>query len=272
MSTKSELILENAKDKFASARELCPGMPAEMYLLTDYISEVTNDSIVPTGLCNIIALITYDLQRGKNGFKSDELFPKNVMSNANKIISQMTYLPQVVDTIASEEFANEFRVLCNELFGFNPTRRINVKSEASYPDYVKAAVDWWIGAIQSPKFDNGDEFISILATALASARPTLTEEQIRKFKDTLAAQILTEMKTHGKCTLSVDYHPCDSLYEARRAMGLDNVDLFPFKTNMTITDSLVEVSEGYGAPMEVIWTNEKTKDQEEPQAQGMKHK
>lgn len=72
------------------------------------------------------------------------------------------YVPQVIDAIANEDFANEFRKICKELLNFDPPKRErkydqNADIDGDYPEYVKVAVNWWANAIANPKFDNGDD-------------------------------------------------------------------------------------------------------------------
>ena len=252
-------ILNGAKQKFADAREKCPGMSDDVYAITDYISLVANDSLVPSGLSLCLALIMDDLQKGRNGFKNSAPLPDYLNNRREQIIAQMVYIPQVVDAIADEEFAEEFRKVCSAVFGFNPPKRVNVTIDSQYPENVRVAVDWWGNAIQSPKLDNGADINPILMMLLSKNSRSYSEEEIKVFKDSLAKDILDELQNYGYCSLSVDYSPCEILYRAGEKIGLDGMTGYPWKTMMNISEDIVEVSEGYGAPRKTIWSSEKNR-------------
>lgn len=249
-----EVILEGVKKKFAEARTSCPGMSDDVYLLTDYISEVANDTLVPAGLALCLALVSDDLQKGRNGFQECKPLPEYISKRREQAMAQIAYIPQIVDAIADEEFAKEFREIFKEIFGYNPPKRVNAESEVQYPENVRAAVDWWANAIQSPKFDNGDSMNSFITMMLYSSQKGISEEDLITFKDTLALDIIAELQRDGRCVLSVDYHPCAILANAGSKIGLNDMTSFPWKTWMNITEQEVEVSEGYGAPMKTIWS------------------
>ena len=65
-------LLENASQKLREAREKCPGMSEELYALTDYMAEVTNESVLPVGLVMCLVCVLDDIQKGRNGFNSNE--------------------------------------------------------------------------------------------------------------------------------------------------------------------------------------------------------
>jgi len=251
---KQEKILRNLKQKFANARELCPGMAEEMYALTDYISIVANDALVPSGLSVCMVMVIDDLQRGRNGLNGEPL-PEYLSEHRQQVLAQMAYLPQVVDAIASEEFATDFRKICQKVFGFNPQKRIFVAADTSYPEYVTVAIDWWANRVQSPKFDAGENLNLLLAAELLKYRKGYSEEDVKAFKESLAKGILLELEEYGNCSLSVDYHPCPILASAGQKMGLNDTD-FPWKTKMYITEQIVEVSEGMGSERKTIWSKE----------------
>ena len=253
-------VLNGVKQKFAEAREKCPGMSDDVYALTDYISSVANDSLVPSGLSLCLALIMDDLQKGRNGFRQNEPLPEYLNNRKEQIITQMVYIPQVVDAVADEKFAEEFRKICNDVFGFNPPKRVNANTDPQYPENVRAAVDWWGNAVQSPKFDNGGDMNPFLMMMLSGNRSGHSEEEMKIFKDSLAKDILVELQKYGRCSLSVDYHPCEILYRAGEKIGLDDTTGYPWKTWMDISEEAVEVLEGYGAPRKTIWSSEKKED------------
>lgn len=68
-------IMNNIKEKLANSRELCPGMSKDFYLLTDYMSDVCNDTLVPMGIMVMLIGIRDDLAKGRNGFMTGSKFP-----------------------------------------------------------------------------------------------------------------------------------------------------------------------------------------------------
>ena len=250
-----EVILNDAKQKFSDARTLCPGMSDDMYALTDYISLVVNDSVVPIGLAMSVTLIMDDLQNNRNEFKVSQSLSEYLSRRREQVMTQIVYVPQVVDEIAGEQFAEEFRSIFSEIFDFNPPKRVNSNIEEKYPAYVSAAVDWWANAIQSPTFDYGDSKKSLIAMMLYCEQKGHSEEEIKTFKNSLAKEIMVELQNNGHCTLSVDYHPCKILARAGETIGLNDTISFPLKTWMNISEQEVEVSEGKGVPMKTIWSN-----------------
>jgi hypothetical protein len=265
-------VLNGVKQKFAEAREKCPGMSDDVYALTDYISLVVNDSLVPAGLSVCLALIMDDLQKGRNGFGQNEPLPEYLNNRKEQIIAQMVYIPQVVDAIADEKFAEEFREICKDVFGFNPPKRVKATTDSQYPENVRAAVDWWGNAVQSPKLDNGGDIDPVLMMMLSGKQRGHSEEEMKIFKDSLAKDILVELQKYGRCSLSVDYHPCEILYRAGEKIGLDNMTGYPWKTWMDISEEAVEVLEGYGAPRKTIWSSEKKEDFGETPGNNPMHK
>lgn len=253
----TERVMNNVNEKLSKSREMCAGMSEDVYALTDYMSKVANDTLVPQGLALCLALVLDDIQKGRNGFacaESKEL-PKYLVEHKNQVLNQAVYIPQVIDAIADKEFAEEFRAICEETFGFNPPKRVNAELKGEYPEYVKVAVDWWANAVAAPKLDNGGDMPSFLFTMAANSGKTHSEEEIAIFKATLAEEIIKSMERRNSCELSVDYHPCCSLAMAGDKIGIDSMMGYPWKTYMRITESEVKVSSGYGAGYETLWTS-----------------
>jgi len=112
---------------------------------------------------------------------------------------------------------------------------------------IEKAVDWWAGAIERPKFDNGDNsssggFGSMLASLNTD---TVTDEQIAEFKKHLTDAL--REKGHSRFGLNCDYNPDLTLSEAMKSAGISTNNA-PWKTNMNFWKGQVSVSHGYGAP------------------------
>ena len=260
-----ENILENVKEKFASARTSCPGMSEEVYALTDYISEVSNDELIPEGLIMTMALVMDDLINNRCGFAPSEgRLPEYLESHNQQALAQLPYVIQVVDAIADEEFATSFRKLCKEILGFNVPKRVAVTSTSKYPENVTAAINWWAEAIQAPALNEGGNSAKLTGLKMRSAghRRQFTAEEIELFKNNLAKLILEELNFYGHCKLYVDYIPCDLLAIAGKAIGISYSDIttFPWKTGMMITADTVTVRG------EIIWSKQSEIDTEEHSA------
>ena len=249
----AKIIMTGVNKRFSKARELCVGMSDEIYALTDYISVVANDSLVPMGLVTCFICVLDDIEKGRCGFAKKAEFPEIFIKRKELIKAQFPYLIQVVDEIADEDFSEEFRRHCKAFLGFNPPKRINVEVDVKYPDYVKAAVDWWANAILSPKLDNGEEMPAMLTRLISGSAKSYTEEQIKLFKDTLAEGIMEKMKERSVCEISVDYHPCLILAEAGQKIGVPDMLGYPWKTDMQIQENHVKVA-GYGESYKTIWS------------------
>lgn len=255
----AEKVMNNVREKLSKCRELCAGMSEDVYVLTDYLSTVANDSLVPFGMATMFALALNDIENGRNGFActdSEEL-PKKLIERKDQVLAQAVYFPQIIDEIATdEEFAEEFRSICKQIMGFNPPKRVTEKTKENFPAYIKVAVDWWANAIASPNLDNGTDNIPMfLFSAAANSGKTFSKKEINLFKRTLAKEIEQEMRKWQRCILSVDYHPCQALAVAGEKIGVNSMMGYPWKTTMQISESEVKVSAGYGAGYENLWTS-----------------
>lgn len=61
--------MNNEREKLSKCRELCAGMSEDVYVLTDYLSTVANDSLVPVGMAMMFALALNDIENGRDRFK-----------------------------------------------------------------------------------------------------------------------------------------------------------------------------------------------------------
>lgn len=250
----SRMEMNNVGEKLSEARKTCVGMSEEMYLLTDYMSTVVNDTLEPMGLAVSLACVMDDILLERNGYGGGYL--EKVKKHKDAVMAQIPYFPQVIDEIAEPEFAEEFRAICKEVMDINPPKRVKAEMKnADYPEYVKVAVDWWGNAIISPKFDNGTDMVPMMMFLLANLSKTYTENEIREFKEFLAKGIMLEVEEKGTCYLDIDYSPMSKLLaEAGELIGVPSTGGWPCKTNMRISKEEVTVSEGYAKPYIALWT------------------
>lgn len=250
----SELLMKDVQKKFASAREVCPGMSEEIYALSDYFSAVANDTLVPAGIMMTLLGIMDDLDKGRCGFGRLTELPQYLAEHAMQARAQLPYILQVIDAIADENFADAVRSECQAVFHWNIAKRVVVTDKLDASDNINAAVNWWAETIQHPKMDNGDNQMAMLLAMFGGGRSRqYTEDDIKKFRQTLTDVLTEEMDRRGNATLSVDYTPNHLLRRAGEVIGLSQFD-YPCKTVMWISATEVSVRAGYGAPEEVIWS------------------
>lgn len=251
---KAELLIQGVCEKFAGARESCPGMSDEVYAICDYLAAVANDTLKPAGITMMLIGVMSDLDKKRCGFADKTKFPEYLATHSLQAKAQLPYVLQVVDAIAEEDFAEAVRADCKEVFHWNIPKRVKVSSPASEHANINAAVNWWTEAIQCPKMDNGTDELSMLMAMLGGgSNRQLTESELQIFREKLTEGITHRMEEMGCATLSVDYGPDWILGEAGSAIGLGQFS-FPCKTTMWITENKVSVSAGYSAPEETIWS------------------
>lgn len=245
--------LKDAKEKFANARELCPGMSEEMYVVTDYLATVVKNTVIPEKLILTILDILADIDKGKTSYK-EKPFPELFIKNTKTATIRMLALPKYIDEIADEEFAKRYRKVSKEIFNLAPPKSIKTELGEEYPEYAKVAANYWANAIQAPKLNNGDGFTSFIATVAAGPVKKYTDEEIKTFQENLTESIYELTETYGECLLYVDYGPCPILANAGSLIGVNQMFGYPWKTRMYITKKSVEVKEGYGANKKVIYS------------------
>lgn len=262
----TERTMNNVKEKLSKSRESCPGLSEDVYALTDYMAKVANDELVPNGMLMLLVLSLEDIRREENGFAGAESkeIPEYLIKHKTQVLTQAVYVPQVIDAIADEDFANEFREICKDVLKFDPPKRYgkydqNADIDGDYPEYVKVAVNWWANAIVNPKFDNGDNdmngAMAIILAMKVNSKRSITKEQIDIFKKELADIIVAQMESslNEECRLGVDYHPDMLLCKAAQKAGINDDMGFPWKTTMCINKNKVYVAVGSGASWETLW-------------------
>lgn len=235
-------VISNVKDKLSKSRELCEGMSERAYLFADYMSEITPDIITPLELAECLETAVSDIsqeQRWRKIAKKGEL-RWQLSFIAKKIQNQSVNFPQIIDVIANEDFAKEFRAICNEKFDINPPK-YGTTELSEYPEYVKVAVNWWTNAI------------TLLRINLPSS--SVPNEDLLIFKTTLANEIMEDVMAWGCCILSVEYQPCNALATAGNKIGISKTFGYPLLTSMTIWKSKVKVRVGYGTKSKTLWTS-----------------
>ena len=246
--------ITNLKASFADSRNLLKGMSEDFYLLADYISENINDELNAGGIVMTSIGLMDDLEKGRNGFGGE--FPEKIAERKGIIIQELQWIPQFVDIIANKEFADQVREMWQQVFGYEPPKKMqtdDIKTIWDYPENVKVAVDWWANAITAPKFDNGEAMPMFLTMLMGGSVKEYSPEQIRVFKETLATGIMDQLKEYGRCRIEVDYNPCRILYEAGRKIGVPDMIGYPCKTSMYIEEDKVEVAAGYGSGWKTLW-------------------
>ena len=133
--------------------------------------------------------------------------------------------------------------------------------EFKVPANIVPAAQWWANAIRSPKFNNGDTSrngdIGAMLASLLNAGTPVTVAQADAFELALVEILMEDVQTYPRFSLYVDYGPDETLATAARNAGITSTRCFPWKTSMHISEDRVEVSEGYGAPREIIWQKDK---------------
>lgn len=251
----NKMLMVNVKEKFAQARELCPGMSEEVYALTDYFADVANDRLYPAGILVVLACIMDDLRTKRCGLAPQIEFSEYLVTHSAQVQTQMPFVLQVIDAIAEPDFAEAVRAECGEVFHWNVPKRVAISGKTSEHENINAAVNWWAEAIQYPKMGNGDDNLAMLLPMFGgrASRRQLTETDLQTFREKLTDGISKQMEGMGRVTLSVDYGPDRILGEAGAAIGLGKFD-FPCKTTMRITEAEVEVSAGCAVPWQTIWS------------------
>ncbi len=255
----AEKVMNNVREKLSQSRKMCEGMSERAYLLADYMSEIAaSDTITPFGLVACLSRAIEDTyqERWREGTKKQELC-LSLLEDAKRIRNQAVNIPQIIDVIADEDFAEEFRAICKEKFDFNPPKYGTPKQLEEYPEYVKVAVNWWANAIFFPKLDTPGAAVPTFLVQIIEEEvgvKSYSNEELLNFKTTLADEIMEDINAWGVCNLSVDYHPCDALEVAGKKIDVHQAFGYPLRTSMSIWKHEVEVKVGDGGKFKTLWT------------------
>lgn len=126
---------------------------------------------------------------------------------------------------------------------------------------IEVAAKWWTDILQKePSHDNKDAFQSAFANNIASTLKPLTEKQLKVFKEALVDAITKHIERNevwdsALRVIGTDYGPDKILAEAAEKAKIDQASLrLPWKTLMWIDPGRVSVAQGYGAPVEAIYS------------------
>lgn len=243
-----EIVLKNAREKFQAARRSNENFSDEVYDICEYLAEVIPDDVTPKQLGNYLIILKYDLISGFDHTlrkrHAEEIF-KKLCTNHHQIISQIQYIPQVVDMIADDKFVRKFREYCKVEAGINPPVVRRFENSDDYPEYVEVAANWWTLAIQSPKLDIGEpdfsEYMAILSKTGSVRFSMVTDSDLESFHRELEYVIYDSVLRNGSCRLYVDYEPMLELAKAAKVINKKSLVTFPFKTCMDVEEDMIYV-------------------------------
>ncbi len=122
---------------------------------------------------------------------------------------------------------------------------------------INHAIAWWLKDMSYPKFETGKEedlSMCCLTTMLNFARPMPEEDKLRLFVNRLSNAIEQDLLDKGVSKLEVDIEAKGHLNDALNEANIEN--RLSFKTEMIISEDMVVVSKGFGAPYKDIYTRQ----------------
>ncbi|MBP3707332.1 MAG: hypothetical protein J6J36_01825 [Clostridia bacterium] len=127
------------------------------------------------------------------------------------------------------------------------------------------AAKWWRNKITDTanlsNHSNGESgdlgFMTALLGSMLAMNHTPSTKKADVFEEELSRLITRKLdESPSNCiSLSCDYGPDETLYEAAEAAGIDP-SVFPFKRYMRISLDGVEVRDGYGEPFIMLSSSE----------------
>lgn len=112
-----EILLTDVPSKLREARNVVRNVPYELHDFCDYLASVTDNQLVPAEMLLLLTCALDDLKKELCGFPSKVTFPDELKEEKLNIIFYLSYFPLIIDKIASQEFAKDFRTLFSEVFG-----------------------------------------------------------------------------------------------------------------------------------------------------------
>lgn len=116
-NTNGEVLLMDVPNKLREARKVATNVPYELHDFADYLADVANNQLVPSGMMLLILCAMDDLNKERCGFAKNVPFPEKLKEEKLRIAIYMSYFPLIIDKIASKEFAEEFRTEFTQVFG-----------------------------------------------------------------------------------------------------------------------------------------------------------
>lgn len=115
---KKEIKLTNVKAILQELRKTVPNLPPEIYILAEYMSKNTNDTLTPAGLINVLKIALYDAKHSKESFLGANInVPQRLIDSSFFLLYSCTkYFPHIVKSVASKDFYEAFDILFNDTF------------------------------------------------------------------------------------------------------------------------------------------------------------
>lgn len=233
----------NVKERLSHAREACFGLPEDVFLFTDYLAENLNEEVTPEELFFAITTAIKDLDYGfaTNGHPVSLGF-----LGMGSFDPSIKYTLQVIEEVTPEWFAAEMRSLCEKVLDWHPTKRAHPndkeKLAESFLPATVAAVEWWTTILQE---NNKGPFVK----GCPRIYKEFTNEEMRKFRWTLANRINSDIYKYERASVSSDYGPDDNLRAAAEAAGMNEFEqlyLIPNKLYMHVTRNRIDIYPGSG--------------------------
>ncbi len=121
MNTHETLNLKDVKAKLAGTRNSVKNVPYELHDLTEYMSKVANNEFHPIGMLMCLVTCISDIQESKPSLNVE--FPEGLLKKRAYILSYLNHFPLIIDEIAEEKFAIEFRGLFEEVMKIKAVKK-----------------------------------------------------------------------------------------------------------------------------------------------------
>lgn len=138
------------KAKLEEIREFCIDMPEELYILMEYICQISFSDFSKTNdLLNCLILALKDIKFCRCSFEERYLqVPAELVNNEIEILNNLEKFPLLVDSVSNEIYSNQFRnVFEKYLLKASPKRSViiefpnNINFENEYLEEKMASVN-----------------------------------------------------------------------------------------------------------------------------------
>ena len=111
---------------------------------------------------------------------------------------------------------------------------------------VKAAVDWWIGAIKAPSRDGGvgDDFNASVANpadSISFLTTKVTDMQLEIFGNELSRRLMEQLRRGLPARIDFEYNARSFLHDALEEANISDARL-PYRTSMTVNVDSVQLT------------------------------